>query len=319
MHTLFTLLAVIAFLAGAYFFIRLIFAVIRGQPKGGFLKKLVAATVIFVGMSVGSGATNTTPVSKKTATTEVTKQAPEQKLIDEQKKLLDEKKDSAEVQPPPKQEAQQPAEKPKTKADEEFEKNYAKLSDESKAFYEETFQSLRTKEGLFSAHAYTEQEAREEAMERALNKQRQADKVAAKDAKEQADKLAQAQQDLEKFQNEYNVSYQDLGDGTSNVSITLKHGSMYMRINDKHEYYDPADKEKMYMVRECAQIVQMFNDASVKVNHFTITMTGPVINPNGDKWEDTVAVCEFDNQKFPRDDFQSFYNKCSRFWILESK
>ena len=68
------------------------------------------------------------------------------------------------------------------------------------------------------------------------------------------------------------------------MNVTFKHGSMYM-------------------ARECTQIVQMFNDAGVNVKHFMITMTGHAINPNGDKWEDTVAVCEFDNQKFPRNDF----------------
>ena len=331
MSVLFGGIALVAFWVGAYFLVRIILAVVRGQPKGVYAKKLVAAAIIFV-VAIGvESATRESPSPAKVATNETQqvtdKKSAEQKgsdsnnLIKETEALLaEEKATENKVQSVPTQEVQQPAEKPKTKEDEEFEKNYAKLSNEHKKFYDETYKSLLEKEGLFSDHAYTEKEAREEAMTRALNKQKDADKAAAKVAKEQADNLAKAKEDLAKFENEHNVSYQDLGDGTFNIAITFKHGSIStFGIEDKNEYYDPDDKERMYMARECTKIVQMFNDAGVKVNHFSITMTGNVINSNGDKWEDTIGICEFDNQKFPKNDFKSFYDKCSRFWVMESK
>ena len=317
MKAVFDGMILIAFLAGAYFFVKLILATVRGQPKGAYLKKFGIAAMVLVVAAIGSDATRT-PAER--ATQDAAEKKIAAKLSAEEKITQEQLAAENKIQSEKSQENSQPVEKPKTKEDEEFEKNYAKLNDEHKKFYEETYQSLLRKEGLFSDHAYTEQEAREEAMERALNKQRNADKAAAQAAKEQADNLAKAKEDLAKFENEHNVSYQDLGDGTFNIAITFKHGSIStFGIEDKNEYYDPDDKERMYMARECTKIVQMFNDAGVNVNHFTITMTGNVINGNGDKWEDTVGICEFDNQKFPRNDFRSFYNKCSRFWAMESK
>ena len=317
MKTLFDGALLIAFFAGAYFFIKLILATIRGQPKGTYLKKLGIAIIVLIISAIGSDASRTPEerVAHNAKEKEISmKLAAEEKA--NESNVSEEQKNT----PPAEEKNPPPKEKPKSKEDEEFEKNYAKLNEESKKFYEETYESLRKKEGLFSDHAYSEQEAREEAMERALNKQKDAEKAATKAAKEQAENLAKAKEDLAKFENEHNVSYQDLGDGTSNVSITFKHGSIStFGIEDKNEYYDPDDKERMYLARECTKIVQMFNDAGVNVNHFTFTMTGNVINSNGDKWEDTIAVCEFDNQKFPRNDFRSFYNKCSRFWVMESK
>lgn len=320
MKTLFDGVLIIAFFSGAYFFIKLILATIRGQPKGAFLKKLGVAVIVLVIAGIGSDATRTPAqrAAHEAADKEIAmKLAAEEKKVENktaEEKAVDENKIQAAQENP------QPVERPKSKEDEEFEKNYARLDEEHKNFYEETYQSLLRKEGLFSDHAYTEKEAREEAMTRALNKQKDADKAATKAAKEQADNLAKAKEDLTKFENEHNVSYQDFGDGTFNIAITFKHGSIStFGIEDKNEYYDPDDKERMYMARECTKIVQMFNDAGVNVNHFTITMTGNVINSNGDKWEDTIGICEFDNQKFPRNDFRSFYNKCSRFWVMESK
>ena len=314
MKVVFDGILLIAFLAGAYFFVKLILATVRGQPKGAYLKKFGIAAIILVVAAIGSDATRT-PAER--AAQDAAEKKIAAKLSAEEKVTQEQAAAENKVQSEKPQENPQPAEKPKSKADEEFEKNYAKLNDEFKKFYEETYQSLLKEEGLFSDHAYTEQEARAEALERALNKQRNADKAAAQAAKEESDNLAKAKDKLKNFESNYRVSYDNLGNDTFNVTITFKHGSIPISIEDKNEYYTKEDRETMYMARECTEIVQMFNEAGVKVNHFTINMTGNVINANGDKWEDTIGICEFDNQKFPKNDYRSFYNKCSRFWVME--
>ena len=52
MNTLFVLICLVALAAGAYFFVRLIMAAIRSQPKSAYLKKLLASAVIVIVSSV---------------------------------------------------------------------------------------------------------------------------------------------------------------------------------------------------------------------------------------------------------------------------
>ena len=190
----------------------------------------------------------------------------------------------------------------------EFNRKYESLSEENQQFYQKTYQEL-------IGDGDSEDEAKETAMERALNKQKKLNEENAKLAKEQEKNLADAKNDLAKFEGENNVNYQELGGGAYNVTITYNGG--YVPYIPKASTNDSGNYDALTFARICTAIVQLYNSAGVQVNHFTIYEIGRVQDSNGYISKDTVGICEFDNQKFPKNDYHSFYHKCSRLWVLE--
>ena len=191
----------------------------------------------------------------------------------------------------------------KQKEIDEFNKKYEKLNEENKQFYQKTYNEL-------IASGDDEKEAKEESLERALYRQEKQDKENKKLAKENEEKLAKFKEYLTKFESENSVQYQDLGNGTYNVNITYT-GGFIPDIPGKYTGDEVQDFSRI-----CTAIVQLYNSADVKINHFTISEIGRVQDSNGYISEDTVGICEFTNQKFPKNDYQSFHHKCKRLWVI---
>lgn len=147
-------------------------------------------------------------------------------------------------------------------------------------------------------------------MERALYRQKNLDKENEEIAKEKSAELASVKEALAKFESENSVQYQNFGGESYNVNITYT-GSFIPNIPGKHTGNDVED-----FARICTAIVQLYNSTDVKINHFTISEIGRVQDSNGYISKDTVGICEFTNQKFPKNDYKSFHNKCERLWVL---
>ena len=65
------------------------------------------------------------------------------------------------------------------------------------------------------------------------------------------------------------------------------------------------------------ELVQIVQDAELNVNNYTINLTGDVVDGNGYKRIDNVVICEIPGStKFVRGDPYSFYNNCSRYWMI---
>lgn len=212
--------------------------------------------------------------------------------------------------------------KEEEKAVAEFNKKYgeriAKLSDDNKAFYEKTFQELLKEEGLFSKHKYTEDEAREEALERALNKQRQDDKK----AKDKADMLAQAKERMADWEEKGKLKYQYLDNGSVNIILTESadfklHGASN---SDKIDYmlHDEHEKNIITTASQCMDMVQKVKEAGIQADNFEIHLRGKAVDSAGYTSVEDIVICEISgNKNFKKDDAYSFYNSVSRFWMMD--
>lgn len=246
--------------------------------------------------------------------------AAEQKEREEQEKLAAEQKAREEQE---KLAAEQKI-KEEEKAAAEFEKKYgtriAKLSNENKAFYEKTYEELRKEKGFFGGHKYNEDEAREKALERALDRQRQDDKK----AKEQEETLARIKERMANWEETGKLKYQYLANGSVNVILTETADFNLHSVSDtdKIEYMlrDEEEKRIIATASQCMDMVQDVKDAGIQADNFEIHLRGTAIDSSGYKSIEDIVICEIPgNKNFKKNDPISFYNSASRFWIMKSK
>lgn len=280
MNGLFGIIGVVAFFAGAYFLIKLILALVRGQPKGVWAKKILTTIVVFIVAAIGDSATRERPSPEKVATQE-THQTTEQQLAEKEKRA--EEKAAKEA------EAKRLAEEKAAKAAEE------KRLAEEKAAQEKA-----------EAQRLAEEKKAKEAEDKRL-------------AEEKA-----AQEKLAALEKAGKIQYQDLGNGTYNVILTeratfKKYLGGEDSVNKLANYalQDEHERNILSTANQCMQLVQTVKDAGIKVNNFTVNLTGQVEDMEGYKSVDNVVICEIGGSKyFKKDDPYSFYNNADRFWMI---
>lgn len=266
MNSLFGIIGVVAFFAGAYFLIKLILALVRGQPKGVWAKKILATIVIFIVAAIGDSATREKPSPEKVATQE-THQTTEQQLAEKEKRA---------------------------------EEKAAKEAEEKRLAEEKAAQEKA------EAQRLAEEKKAQEAEDKRL-------------AEEKA-----AQEKLAALEKAGKIQYQDLGNGTYNVILTeratfKKYLGGEDSVNKLANYalQDEHERNILSTANQCMQLVQTVKDAGIKVNNFTVNLTGQVEDMEGYKSVDNVVICEISGSKyFKKDDPYSFYNNADRFWMI---
>ena len=280
MSFLFGAVGVVAFFAGAYFLVRLILALVRGQPKGIWAKKIVAMMVVFIVAAIGDSATREKPSPEKTTTQETT-QTPEQQLAEKEKRA--EEKAAREAE-----EKRLAEEKAAKEAEEK------RLAEEKKAQEEAEAQRL------------AEEKKAQEAEDKRLAEEKK------------------AQEKLAALEKAGKIQYQDLGNGTYNVILTERAtfekylgGKDSMNKLANYALQDEHERNILSTANQCMKLVQTVKDTGLKVNNFTVNLTGQVEDMEGYKSIDNVVICEIGGSKnFKKDDPYSFYNSSDRFWMI---
>ena len=313
MHTLVGIVGTLSFLVGVYFVIRLILAVIRGQPKGVYFKKLIAAIVIVCIAGIGDSATREPPSPEEIAAREARevadKKAREEtiaKLDGEYKELYD------------------------TKFNE-----YVKAGDSEDKAKNKALKDVEDKErkdkqaAEVAAKKEAEQKAEEEkkaAEQRAAEEKKLAEQKAAEEKKaaEQKTKADAAKEKLAALEKAGKIQYIDLGGGTYDVTITERAtfkkylgGSDNLNKAANYALQDEHERNIVSTANQCMELVQTVKDAGIKVNRFTVNLTGDVEDMEGYRSVDNVVICEIGgNKSFKRDDPYSFHNNTDRFWMI---
>ena len=280
MNSLFGIIGVVAFFAGAYFLIKLILALVRGQPKGVWAKKIIATIVIFIVAAIGDSATREKPSPEKIVAQE-THQTAEQQLAEKEKRA--EEKAAKEA------EAKRLAEEKAAKEAEE-----KRLAEE------------RAAQEKAEAQRLAEEKKAQEAEDKRLTEEKK------------------AQEKLAALEKAGKIQYQDLGNGTYNVILTeratfKKYLGGEDSVNKLANYalQDEHERNILSTANQCMQLVQTVKDAGIKVNNFTVNLTGQVEDMAGYKSVDNVVICEISGSKhFKKDDPYSFYNNTDRFWMI---
>jgi len=277
MHTLFGMIGTLSFLIGVYFVIRLILAVIRGQPKGPYFKKLIAAIVIVIVAAIGDSATREPPspaeIAAREAREAADKKAREEtiaKLDGEYKELYD------------------------TKFNE-----YVKDGDSEDKAKNKALKDVETKERKDKQAA--EEIAKKEAEQKAEEE---------KKAAEQKTKADEAKEKLAALEKSGKIQYIDLGGGTYDVIITERAtfkkylgGSDNLNKAANYALQDEHERNIVSTANQCMQLVQTVKDAGINVNRFTVNLTGDVEDMEGYRSVDNVVICEIGgNKSFKRDD-----------------
>lgn len=126
---------------------------------------------------------------------------------------------------------------------------------------------------------------------------------------------------LNRLERNGQIQYINLGNDTYNIIITESANFNYSKkdLTDLINYASQSEHERNIVstAKQCMELVQVVKEAEVNVNNFTINLTGDVVDAEGYKRIDNVVICEISgNAKFVHNDPYSFYNNCSRYWMI---
>ncbi len=120
------------------------------------------------------------------------------------------------------------------------------------------------------------------------------------------------------------ITYYNIGNDSYNVVITDSinltnsaferggiDGLLNMATHNEHE------RNAIRASYQCMKLVETVKEANVNVNQFTINLRGTVTDMYGNRGQDNVVICEIGGgTAYTHGDPYDFYNKCSRFWMI---